>query len=284
MNLTYYVLTKPGIIMGNIITTVAGFLLASKGYFDPWLFTATVFGLSFIIASACVCNNYIDRHVDAKMERTKNRALVKGSVSLRNALLFAAFLGIVGFTVLGIYTNLLTLSIAIAGFVIYVFVYSFGKCLTYYSTLVGSLAGAVPPLVGYCAVANTIDTGAILLFMILVLWQMPHFYAIATYRLPEYKAAGIPVLPNVKGIYITKIQMLLYTIAFVITASLLTVFGYTGYVYLASSILLGFAWLVLSIQGFKAKNDSKWARQMFRFSLLVITILSIVISLDAYTP
>lgn len=191
----HIVLTKPGIILGNVITTAGGFALASRGDIDFRLFFLTLIGLSFVIASSCVFNNYIDRHVDAKMGRTKNRALATGEISIKNALIFGMLLGLIGVWILFVYTNPLTVSIALAGFLIYVFPYSFGKYRTTYGTLIGSVAGATPPLVGYCAVTNSFDLGALILFFVVVFWQMPHFYAIAIYRFKDYAKAGIPVLP-----------------------------------------------------------------------------------------
>jgi len=277
---TYYLLMKPGIIFGNLITTAGGFALASKGHFDLWLFIVTLVGLSCVIASACVCNNYIDRESDKKMERTKHRALVKGLISGQNAVMFAISLGITGFLALSIYTNLLTVLIALTGFLFYVILYSFGKYLSSFGTVIGSIAGAVPPVVGYCAVTNRIDAGALLLFLILILWQMPHFFAIAMYRFEDYVAASIPVLPVIKGMRTTKIHMLLYIIAFIPATLALTLCGYTGYTYLAVALLLGIAWLWLCVKGFKSTNDKLWARQMFLFSLVTITALCPLIAVD----
>jgi protoheme IX farnesyltransferase len=277
---TYFMLTKPGIIFGNVVTMVGGFALASKGHFNFWLFLATLVGLSCIIASACVFNNYIDRTADEKMIRTRNRALVKGLVSERNALAFATFLGFVGSFVLASCTNLLTLFMALVGYFVYVVLYSFSKYRSTYGTVVGSIAGAMPPVVGYCAVTNHFDIAAFILFMIVALWQMPHFFAIAMYRFNDYKAALIPVLPVKKGMYITKIHMLLYIIAFIIATLLLTLCGYTGYVYFTVVALLGFTWLGLCIKGFTSNNDTLWARKMFLFSLVVIMVLCAMISVD----
>lgn len=277
---TYYMLTKPGIILGNAVTTAAGFVLASKGHIDYWLFLATLIGLSFIIASAGVFNNYIDRENDAKMSRTKNRPLVKGLVSGENALIFATILGLIGAEILASYTNILTVGVAFVGFFVYLVLYAFFKYRSFYGTIVGSIAGAVPPVVGYCAVSNRLDVGAFLLFMILVLWQMPHFFAIAIYRFDDYQAASIPVLPVKKGMYITKIHMFFYIIAFTLTALLLTVTGYTGKIYFVVAMLLGIIWLVLCIKGFKIENDARWARKMFGFSLVVIMLLCLTISVD----
>lgn len=276
---TYYMLTKPGIILGNIITMASGFALASKGHLDFFLFFITLVGLGFIIASAGVFNNYIDRKMDAKMERTKNRALPRGLISPQKALIFASILGIIGLGVLS-YTNLLTVCVALFGFFVYLVLYAFIKYRSFYGTLIGSIAGAVPPVVGYCAVSNNFDTAAGLLFMIVVLWQMPHFFSIAIYRIDDYAAASIPVLPIEKGMYTTKVHMLLYIIIFMITTLLLTMAGYTGYLYAFIALLVSLSWMGLCIHGFTVTNDKRWARKMFVCSLVVIMGLCIAIPFD----
>lgn len=277
---TYYMLTKPGIIMGNAITTVGGFALASRGHMDYGLLLATLIGLSLVIASAGVFNNYMDRASDEKMERTKHRPLVKKLITERNAILFAIILGLGGFAVLSLYTNLLTVLITLAGFFTYVVLYIIWKYRSVHGTLIGSLSGGVPPLVGYCAVSNRFDEGALILFMILVFWQMPHFFAIAMYRLDDYVAAAIPVLPVKKGIYVAKIHMLIYIIAFIATALMLTIFHYTGYAYFLAAVVLGSIWLGLCIKGFTSQHNQIWARKMFLFSLVTITGLCLMLSID----
>jgi protoheme IX farnesyltransferase len=276
---SYYGLTKPGIIYGNIITCIAGFLLASKWNVNIYLLPETVVGLSLVIASGCVFNNYIDRKIDKKMERTKRRAIVTGEISGRNALVFASILGIAGLLVL-LLTNLLTTLIAFVGFFFYVVMYSMAKRGSQYGVLVGSISGAVPPVVGYVAVANRFDIGALLLFAILTVWQMPHFYAISIYKMQEYKAAGIPVLPLMKGIFQTKLQMLIYIILFIVSCLLLFALGYTGKLYLVIVLILGISWLLFSLRGFKTVNNNKWARKMFVFSLVNLLVLCIMISID----
>lgn len=277
---TYYMLTKPGIILGNIITTGAGFALASKGNIDYTLFIFTLLGLSLIIASAGVFNNYIDRAMDAKMERTKNRALARGDIPTFNALVFGTILGMAGVSILAEFTNLLTVGVALTGFFVYLVLYAFWKYKSFYGTLVGSIAGAVPPVVGYCAVSNRFDLAALILFMIVVLWQMPHFFAIAMYRIKDYAAASIPVLPITKGVEITKIQIFLYIVAFTVTSIMLTITGYTGLFYLIVAASLGLVWLGLCLTGFNSNDNTLWARRMFVCSLCVITMLCITMSLD----
>lgn len=268
---SYCLLAKPGIILGNAITTAGGFALASKGHIDFFLFLATMIGLSCVIGSACAFNNYIDRESDVKMSRTKNRPLARGDISVKNALMFALALGAIGVAVLGMFTNLRTLSIAIFGFLAYVILYSFSKYRSVHGTLIGSIAGAVPPVIGYCAVSNKLDAPAWILFAIIVMWQMPHFFSIAIYRMDDYAKAGIPVLPVQKGIVRTKVQMVIYIIGFIAASSLLPLFDYTGNGYFFIVLLLGAAWLLLALQGFKSANDVRWARKMFVFSLVIVT-------------
>ncbi len=278
----YYMLMKPGILMGNIIVAAAGFALASKGHLNPWLFLATVIGICFIIGSACVFNNYIDRKADQRMERTKNRPLVKGIISLKSAISFGVALALCGVATLFLYTNLLTTVIAAIGFFFYVVMYSFWKYRSTYGTLIGSIAGALPPVIGYCAISNQFDMAAFLLFAIMILWQMPHFYAIAMFRLKDYTAAAIPVLPLKKGMHITKVHMLFYVIAFALAPFLFLAYGYAGRIFAVAIALVGLVWLYLCIKGFKAENDAKWARGMFRFSLVVIMAMSFMLAINSY--
>lgn len=279
---TYYLLTKPGIIMGNLITTLSELFLASKGHLDLPLFSLTLLGLGPVIASACVFNNYIDRDADKKMSRTKNRPLPLGLITEYKALLFATALGLFGLFILFLYTNLIATTISFLGFLIYVGLYSFTKYHTTYATLIGSIAGAIPPVVGYTAISNRFDLAAALLFIILVLWQMPHFFAIALYRFKDYSLASIPTLPNIKGNRTTKIHMLLYVLAFALTTPLLA-FRHTGPLYLISALILSLSWLYLSLKGFKTTDDELWAKQMFRLSLIIITLLCLVISIDTHS-
>lgn len=278
--INYYLLMKPGIILGNLITLAAGFLLASKGRLDIGLFLATLLGLALVMGSACVFNNYIDRPLDEKMSRTQDRALVKGLISGTNALAFASLLGIAGLLLLWQNTNPLTVAIAAFGFFVYVVLYSLWKGHTIYGTALGSVAGAVPPVVGYCAVSDRVDAGAMILFIMLVLWQMPHFFAIAFLHFDDYVKAGIPLLPIVKGRHRAKIHMTLYIVGFIVTAAMLTFLHYTGYVFLLATMLLGLGWLALSLKGFTCHNDQLWGQQMFRLSLVLITIPSVIIPFD----
>ena len=278
---TYYALAKPGIIYGNILVAAGGYLLAAQRHVHIGTLVLMLLGLSLIIGSACVFNNYLDRDIDVLMKRTKKRALVTGLISPLSSIIYATVIGLLGVSILAVFTNWLTVSIALIGHFFYVVVYGFAKRRSVHGTLVGSISGALPPLVGYCAATNRLDLGALLLFVLLVAWQMPHFYAIALYRKNEYSAANIPVLPVVKGEQEAKRQIFFYIIAYLLCAILLTLFGYTGYPYLVITIGIGLAWLRLGLQGFKQAESEIWARKTFRFSLIVITAWCFVIPLDA---
>lgn len=278
----YYHITKPGIVGGNAVAVVAGFFLASKGSVDWFLLLATLVGLSLVVASGCVMNNYIDRDIDGKMERTKNRVLVRGFVPLRNALVYGKVLAVTGLGILALYVNWLTVIVSMIGLFVYVVLYSMWlKRTSVYGTLVGSISGAVPPVVGYLAVSNSVDLGAVILFFVLAFWQMPHSYAIAIYRLEDYVAAGIPVLPAKKGIAAAKIQTVIYVALFMLATHSLAVFGYGGYFYFAIMTLLGFVWLGLAIRGFWVVNDRLWARRMSLFSILILVVFCVAIVFDA---
>ncbi len=277
----YLQVTKPGIIFGNLISVIGGFLLAAKGSIDFPLFLSTLVGVSLVVASGCVFNNFIDRDIDRIMERTKNRVLVMGLIPPKTTLVYATILGIVGFALLYLGANPLAMWLAVMGFVVYVGVYSlYMKRKSVYGTLVGSLSGAAPPVIGYCAVTGQFDMGAAILLLIFSLWQMPHSYAIAIFRFKDYQAAGIPVLPVVKGISVAKHHITVYILAFMIATLMLTLSGYAGYKYLIVAAAVSIWWLGMALKGYKAENDIIWARKLFGFSIITIMSLSFMMSVD----
>ena len=276
----YYALAKPGLVYGNLIPMIAGFMLGTHSSINLGLLLATAVGIMLVMASGCVFNNYIDRAVDARMERTKDRALVLGRITGRAALVYGSVLGILGFGTLITFTNILAFEAAFIGFFFYVFMYSLWfKRRTVHGTVIGSIAGATPPLVGYAAAAGRLDEPAFLLFIMLVAWQIPHFYAIGIRRLKDYAAVHTPIMPVEKGIGATKWAMLAYITTFFLAALTLAVLGYTGSVYLALTILLCLSWLGLGIKGFYVADDAAWARNMFFLSLIVMTVLFSAIAL-----
>ncbi len=276
-------MTKPGIIYGNAITVIAGFLLASKGSVNFMLLFTTIIGISLVIASGCVVNNYLDRNIDKVMERTKDRALVRGTISVFDASVFAAVLGIFGILLLGIFTNNLVILIGVIAYIDYVVLYGIAKRRTVHSTFIGSISGAAPIVAGYCAVTGKLDSGAIILFLVLALWQMPHFYAIAMFRYKDYKTAKLPVLPVKKGMRETKIQIFVYIIAFIIATILLRIYGYTNNFYLIIMIIVGITWFWFGIKDLKKLKDGAWAKKMFVYSLIALLSFSFLISINSWT-
>jgi protoheme IX farnesyltransferase len=279
----YIFVTKPGIIFGNLVTAAGGFLLASKGHIDVSALLLTIPAISLIVASGCVFNNCIDRNMDRKMGRTRHRILAQGLMSPKVAVFYASVLGTAGIILLRVSTNMLSTGIVLIGFVIYVLVYSlYLKRNSVYSTMIGSLAGAAPPLAGYCAVTNHFDTGAIILLLIFSLWQIPHSYAIAMFRFDDYTAAEIPVLPVKLGMPAAKKHILGYILAFIGATLMLTFSGYTGYIYLVVVVTMGLFWLYMAWSGYKTSDDRVWAKKLFVFSILSVTVLSLMMAIDTF--
>jgi heme o synthase len=279
----YIQLVKPGIVFGNLVSAAGGFLLASRGHIDAGLFLAAASGLSLVVAGACVFNNVIDADIDAKMARTKARAMVRGDVGTIAALSYGTALTAGGLTLLAFAVNPLTAVLAAAGFAVYAGLYSLWlKRRSSHGTLVGSLSGAVPPIVGYCAVTGRLDAGAGLLFLMFALWQMPHSYAIAIFRFNDYAAAGIPVQPVKLGVAAAKRHIVYYILAFILAAVMLTFVGYTGYAYLAVAGISGAYWLSMAVSGYKAVDDRVWAKRVFVCSIYTIMALCVMMAVDFY--
>jgi len=265
----YYKLAKPGIVYGNSIAAAAGFLLASIHGFNALLFTVTIFGIALLMASACVFNNYTDRNIDAAMTRTAKRALVTGVISTRSALFFATTLLILGFAILAVSTNLLTVIIGVIAFIDYVILYAVAKRKTSFGTAVGTVSGALPPVAGYIAVTGSLDLGAVCIFLVMVFWQMAHFYAIAVLRQTDYVAAHIPVYPVRHGFAATKRQIVIYITLFIVSVIVMLLLGYGSYVIAIALLFVAIRWLYLSLSQ-ATDNHTVWARQVFKWSLYAL--------------
>lgn len=280
----YVELTKPERTLANVITALAGFLLACRWSIPGLLLVATLAGTSLVVASACVLNNYIDRDLDTKMPRTKKRVLARHEMPPRNVLVYSIVLGVVGFVVLWTYVSFLVVVLGAIAYVDYIVLYGYSKRHSVHSTLIGTVSGAMPIMAGYCAVTGKIDMAAVLLFFSMVFWQMPHFYAIAIFRMKDYAAGGIPVLPLKKGIHRTKLQILCYTLAFIFTALLLRTYDYVGTIYTVVIAAVGVVWMWRGIHGYQSKNDEAWARGMFFFSLKALMIFSVMVAIGSILP
>lgn len=282
----YYInLIKPNIVIGNAMSSVGGFFMASQSHINFNLFINMIIGISLIIAASCILNNIIDRDIDAIMQRTQHRILVQNKtiLVLRTSMLCAIIFNIIGFLFLGITKKYLIIYLAIIGIFIYIGIYSLWmKRKSIHSIIIGSISGSIPPVIGYCSVTNTIDIGAIILFMMFSLWQIPHSYAITILRLNDYKIALIPIFPLQQGILVTIHHMLIYIIGFIITTVSLTIMGYTSYIFLSIISCINLFWLYIGLHGYKYINTdiTLWSKKMFLFSIIVIISVNLLLPLD----
>lgn len=279
---TYYNLTKPGIIYGNLLTASAGFFLGSLGSVDLLMFSKIIIGFSLTIAAACVFNNIIDRKIDKLMTRTKNRALPTGKVSVRSAAIYGLVLLAVGSLVLSGAMNDLSKILGIAAFLMYVFVYAAAKRLSTIGTVVGAFPGASPPVIAYVMVRGVFDVTALILFLILFTWQIAHFYSIAIYRFSDYKNANLPVMPVKKGANHTTKHILSFVIFYIFSLASLTLYGQMNLIFLVTVLPFAFFWLQYGIVNYKQIEYKLWAKKMFLLSLLSLTIFSFSVTLNSF--
>ncbi|OYD07009.1 heme o synthase [Paludifilum halophilum] len=276
----YWDITKPGINRANLIAVFAGFWLAGHETFDFGLLMVTLLGTALVIAGGCVVNNFIDRDIDPLMTRTCNRPVAAGRIRPQTALWMGVVYYLSGAVLLALLVNALTALLASLGFFIYVIVYSaWSKRTTPWNTLIGSVSGAVPPLVGWAAVTGSLDAAAWILFMFMFIWQFPHFYALAMLKEEEYRTAGIPMLPVVKGGAETKRQILLFVLMMLPSSLLLFATGVVGWIYFATALILGSLWIFLAFRGL-SQDVKTWARHMFLYSLLYLTLMQAAMFLD----
>lgn len=276
----YIQLIKPGILRSNVIAAFAGFWLAARWQVDWGLLAVTLLGTTLVMASSCVFNNLLDRDLDAKMDRTKQRALPSGRIPVRHALAYAILLGAAGIGLLS-WINALAAGLGLFGMFIYTVVYTrWLKRRSPLSTFMGAFSGAVPPAIGYVAVSGKMDLGAWLLFALLFLWQPPHFWALGVMRKEDYRRAGFKILPVVRGVRRTKWQMVPYVLLLLPAGALLSLYGYTGVIFLAVSLVTGAVWLAVVLRGLFVKDDARWAKQAFLFSIYYLMIVSLFMVVD----
>lgn len=274
----FLTLAKMGIVMSNLITTFAGFWIALKVTESSLIANIptallTLLGSALVIAGGCSLNNYIDRDIDHLMERTHERPTVTGKIDANQVLWVGIILSAIG-TLLLMFASLMAALLGVIGLFVYVIVYTMWLKRTHsINTVVGGISGAIPPLIGWAAVDPNLHMTAWHLFLIMFLWQPPHFLALAMKRCEEYRKAGIPMLPVVSGFKMTKRQMVVYVAALLPVSLYLYHFGM---VYLIVAAVLGLGWLALGISGFFMKDDIKWARMMFVYSLNYLTIMFVV--------
>ncbi len=274
----YYTLAKPGMVYGNLLTAIAGYLLASKLSLNWTQFIAMLAGTALIMGSACALNNLFDRDIDALMKRTHKRPSVSGAVSTKSGIIFVIVLALLGTVLLALFVNWLCVAVGLVGFIDYALIYTYSKRKTYHSTLIGSLAGAMPIIGGYVAYSDHLGVTAVIVGLMMLLWQMPHFYAIALFREADYRKAGIPLLPIVKGHAATTKAMVAYNLLFLIAVLSLYYYSKLGVAYVLVLGTVALAWLIYNLQGFKKISLASWARRSFTYSLLVMVIMSVMVA------
>ncbi len=277
----YLALTKPRIIELLLVTTVPTMFLAARGVPPPWLVAATLIGGSLSAASANTINCYLDRDIDQVMRRTRRRPLPAHRVEPLDALRFGIVLGIAGFVWLWLTVNLLSACLATGAVLFYVFVYTLGlKRRSSQNIVIGGAAGAVPVLVGWTAVTGTVGIPALVLFAIIFYWTPPHFWALSMRFARDYEAAGVPMLPVVRGQRETAHQILYYTVLLVAVTLLMVPAGRMGAIYLVAALGLGGAFIWRAVQLWRDASSSR-AIRLFSFSNRYLALLFAAVALDA---
>ncbi len=275
----YILLTKPGIVILVLITTLTGMYLSKKGFPDPWLMFWTLLGTGLASAGSAVLNQFFDRDIDALMSRTKDRPLPSGSLSPINALLFGIILLSTSLYIMITFVNAVaTFFTAMAAF-FYVFVYTIAlKRKSPLATEIGGISGALPPVIGYTAVTSKFGFEPLILFLIMFVWQPPHFWVLAIKYAEDYRRAGIPTLPVARGIEQTKIKTLLYTASLLPISLLPTLYGISGKVYFFTAFALSSLYLILTFK-FLFSKETK-AMFLFFYSIIYLAFLFSVMVFD----
>lgn len=278
----YLQLCKPRVVVLIVFTAVVGMLLAVPGWPPLVAFVAGTVGIGLAASSAAAINHLLDKRIDAKMARTRNRPLATGQLTEANVLLFALSLGVIAMATLVLWVNLLTAALTFLSLIGYAIVYTVWlKRATPQNIVIGGAAGAAPPVLGWTAITGSLDPQALLLFLIIFIWTPPHFWALAIYRKKEYALVDIPMLPVTHGVAFTRLQILLYTILLVIVTTLPAITGMSGLVYLAgASVLnLGFMWYVLRMM---TSKDVQLPMQTFAYSITYLMVLFVFLLVDHY--
>ncbi len=278
----YVALTKPRIVLLAAFCALIGMLLASDGMV-PWsTLVAGTLGISLLAGAGFAFNCLIERSVDAKMARTRARPLARGEVSAAGTVVFAGALGGVGAWVLYGFVNPLTMWLTLATFVGYAVVYTvLLKPATPQNIVIGGASGAMPPVLGWAAVANEVSAGALVLFLIIFVWTPPHFWALALYRVEDYRKSGLPMLPVTHGQEFTRLQILLYTVLLVATTLLPYLIGMSGLFYLVAALALGGVFVAYAWRLWRGYSESL-SRRTFGYSIFYLAALFGALLVDHY--
>lgn len=278
----YLELCKPKVVLLMLLTSLIGMLLATPGFVALDILILGNLGIALCAGSAAAVNHLVDRHIDLKMQRTHNRPIAKGRVGPQEAVLFAFATGALGMAILFYFINALTAWLTLASLLGYAVVYTlFLKRATPQNIVIGGLAGAAPPLLGWTAVTNSIDGHGLLLVLIIFAWTPPHFWALAVHRKDDYAKADIPMLPVTHGERYTKLHILLYTIILCIVTLLPYLTGMFNWLYLLGAVVLGAGFMYWSIV--MIVTDRKDApMETFKYSIIYLMCLFVIMLLDHY--
>ena len=278
----YYELCKPNVVLMMLITALVGSLLASKTLAPLSLIAFAMLGIGLCASSAAAINQIIDRKADANMNRTENRPIPQGEVSPLNASIFAFVLGCAGAAILVLYVNTLTALLTLASLIGYAFVYTvYLKRATPQNIVIGGLAGAAPPLLGWTAVTNSVDPNSLVLVLIIFAWTPPHFWALAIHRKEDYAKENIPMLPVTHGVKFTKLQIILYTIILILVSLLPFIVLMSGIFYFISALILGGIFLYYALKLYFDK-DNEHAFPTFVYSIYYIFLIFAALLIDHY--
>ncbi|MBP9722917.1 MAG: heme o synthase [Gammaproteobacteria bacterium] len=278
----YLTLTKPRVVLLMLLTALIGMQLACEHYIPFATLVFANIGIALASASAAVINQCVDRHIDAKMQRTAHRPLVSGNITIHQALVFAFVLGSIGLSLLYFFINTITAWLTFVTLIGYAVFYTmFLKTATPQNIVIGGAAGAAPPMLGWVAVTGHLDPQALLLMLIIYVWTPPHFWALAIHRCEEYKKAKIPMLPVTHGIRYTKLNILLYSILLYLCCWLPYLVQMSGLFYLISSNILNIIMIYYSIKLLQDKNDkTPWAIKTFNYSIAYLMLLFFSLLID----
>jgi heme o synthase len=280
----FYSLTKPRVVSLIVFTAVIGMFLATPGMVPLRLLLAATVGIAFVAGAAAAVNCLVEQGIDAMMQRTRWRPLVRGQLTALQTLVFAGVLGGAGLWILYHFVNMLTMALTAATFVGYAIVYTLIlKPATPQNIVIGGASGAMPPVLGWAAVTGEVTTEAMLLFLIIFAWTPPHFWALALYRTDDYAKAGVPMLPVTHGKPYTRLQVLLYTFILFAVSLLPYVIGMSSLIYLVAALALGAAFIVYALRIYLAYTDQV-AQKTFRYSIIYLAALFAALLVDHYLP
>jgi protoheme IX farnesyltransferase len=280
----YFELTKPRVVALIVFTAIVGTLLASQGWPPLDALIWGNLGIALASGSAAAINHVLDQKIDEQMSRTRGRPLPTGTLSNRQALIFAASLAIASMLILTLLVNPLTAVLTFASLIGYAVIYTvFLKRATSQNIVIGGAAGAAPPILGWAAVTNSIEPGALLLFLIIFIWTPPHFWALAIARKDEYAKAGIPMLPVTHGVPYTRLQVLLYTVLLVLVTLMPYLTRMSGLLYLAAALVLNARFLYYAL-ALKLTDRAELPMRVFRFSISYLMWLFAALLVDHYIP